>query len=404
MRASPLVVRARELDETPDLGSLLPEGGFAWIREQEGFVAWGESLRLDPGTGPRRFERAAEMLSQVFEGIESESTGSRAPLALGSFTFDPNTTGSVLVVPAIVVEVRDGRGWVTAIEAEPPHIDPVFARLVPRRAKVRYSGSSVSEIAWLDAVARATALIEGGELDKVVLARDVEVWSEAPFHLPAIVARLSLRFPGCFTFSVDGFVGASPERLIARDGKRVHSTVLAGSAPRGRDEAEDSERGTELLESAKEANEHELAVVSAREVLEPRCSRLRLDGPKLLRLANVQHLATDIVGDLTAEATALELAGLLHPTAAVGGAPRISALNFISAHEGMDRARYSGPVGWVNAAGDGEWAIALRCAELRGDRGRLFAGAGIVGGSLPEAELEETRLKLRAMESVLGDG
>lgn len=403
MKTSPLVVRERELDETPDLASLLPEDGFAWIREHEGFVAWGEAIRLDPGTGLRRFERAAEMLSEVFRGVES-TTGRRGPIALGSFTFDPDASGSALVVPSVLVEVRDGRGWVTSIDSELPQIDPVFARSVPRQAKVRYSGSSVSEIEWLDTVARATEAIENGELDKVVLARDVHVWSEAPFHLPGIVGRLCLRFPGCFTFAIDDFVGASPERLIAREQKRIHSTVLAGSARRGRDDAQDSERGRELLTSTKDANEHELAMVSARDALEPLCAKLHVDGPKLLRLANVQHLATDIVGDLTGDETALELVDRLHPTAAVGGTPRARALEFISSHEGLDRARYSGPVGWVDAAGDGEWAIALRCAELNGDRGRLFAGAGIVAGSLPEAELEETRLKLRAMESVLGAG
>lgn len=161
--------------------------------------------------------------------------------------------------------------------------------------------------------------------------------------------------------------------------------------------------GAALLASAKDEREHRAAASSVHEVLAKVCRTLRIDGPSLLKLANVQHIATDFNGRLEDDGSALELAGRLHPTSAVGGFPRSDAMRFITRTEGLDRARYSGPVGWVNAAGDGEWAIALRCAELAGKKGRLFAGAGVVEGSLPESELEETRLKLRAMESVLGD-
>jgi menaquinone-specific isochorismate synthase len=397
--------RSIELDEALDLVSFLPPHGFAWLLEHEGFVAWGEAERFDPGTGTDRFRRAAEMLDEAFARIDIDGVeGARAPLAFGSFTFDPETPGSALVIPNVVIEARGGRAWATIIDGELPDLQPRFARSQPSFERVRYSGSSLSEVAWLDAVARATEAIANGDLEKVVLARDVNVWSEAPFDLPAIVARLALRFPGCFTFLADGFLGASPERLIQRDGTTIRSTVLAGSAPRGGTDSDDAGKGEELLASAKDATEHELAVASVREVLGPLCEKLNADGPHLLRLANVQHLATDFIGTLRAEDSALEIAGALHPTAAVGGVPRDDALRFIQEVEGLDRARYSGPVGWVNAAGDGEWAIALRCAELDGTRGRLFAGAGVVEGSLPEAELEETRLKLRAMESVLGDG
>jgi menaquinone-specific isochorismate synthase len=290
------------------------------------------------------------------------------------------------------------------IDGDFPDLSPRFERAAPRLERVRYRGSSLPEIGWLDLVSQATNLIGSGSLEKVVLARDVHVWSEREFDIAGIVGRLALRFPDCFTFSFEGLVGASPERLVRRSGDRVRSTVLAGSARRGRDEAEDSGRGENLLRSPKDATEHDLAVVSVREVLGPLLHDLKVSGPTLLKLANVQHLATDLMGTLRGDASSLELAGRLHPTAAVGGVPREEALRFIAERESLDRGRYAGPVGWVNARGDGEWAIALRCAELEGDRGRLFAGAGVVEGSLPEAELEETRLKLRAMESVLGDG
>ena len=404
MRSAPIEARTVELDEQPDLVSFLKPDGYAWIQEHEGFVAWGEAERIDPGVGRGRFDRAQEMVAAAFDRIDADkSKVGRAPVAIGSFTFDPDTPGSFLVIPKVLVEVRGGRARMTVIDDEIPDLTPRFARSAPRMDRVRYSGSSLSELRWLDAVASATTAIETGRFDKVVLARDVHVWSEVPFDLPAIVGRLALRFPGCFTFLSEGLVGASPERLVERSGARVRSTVLAGSARRGSGEAEDAELGRTLLASEKDANEHEYAVASVQEVLGPLCSRLDVDGPHLMRLANVQHIATDFVGDLNAGISALELAGRLHPTAAVGGTPRGPALDFIKEVEGLDRGRYTGPVGWVDADGNGEWAIALRCAELEGTRGRLFAGNGVVAGSLPEAELEETRLKLRAMESVLGD-
>jgi menaquinone-specific isochorismate synthase len=400
MKAARLIARTAELDEGPDLISFLRPDGYAWIHEHDGFVAWGEAQRIDPGTGSSRFERAHEMLQEAFTRIDPDG---RPPIAVGGFTFDRDRRGSFLVIPKVMLETRDGRAWVTTIDADTPDLSARFERSIPRLERVRYSGSSVSEVGWLDAVARATDAIARGEFEKVVLARDVHVWSEVPFDLPAIVGRLALRFPSCFTFLTEGLVGASPERLIQRSGRRARSTVLAGSAKRGSDGDEDTAIGDLLLSNSKDAIEHLLAVDSVRDVLGRLIPDLNILGPQLLRLANVQHLATEFSGELSAELTALQLAGRLHPTAAVGGAPRDAALGFIKNVEGLDRGRYTGPVGWVDAHGDGEWAIALRCAELNGTRGRLFAGGGIVADSLPEAELEETRLKLRAMESVLGD-
>lgn len=401
MRLERRAAETTQLDERPDLVSYLRPDGFAWIHDHEGFVAWGEAERIDPGTGAGRFERAHGMLQDAFERIDAAG---QPPLAVGSFTFDPDRAGSFLVIPKVVVGSRAGRAWVTTVDSDKPDLSARFERSRPRLDRVRYSGSSLSEIGWLDAVARATDAIGRGVFDKVVLARDVHVWSEAPFDLPAIVGRLALRFPSCFTFLSDGLVGASPERLIERNGPRVRSTVLAGSAKRGSDGSEDDALGDALLASTKDANEHRFAVASVSEVLDPLCrTSLGVDGPRLLRLANVQHLATEFTGRLRSDLSALQVAGRLHPTAAVGGLPRTPSLRFIKEVEGLDRGRYTGPVGWVNADGDGEWAIALRCAELDGSRGRLFAGGGIVSDSLPEEELEETRLKLRAMESVLGD-
>jgi menaquinone-specific isochorismate synthase len=199
-------------------------------------------------------------------------------------------------------------------------------------------------------------------------------------------------------------VGATPELLIRRRGASVESLVLAGTARRAAVEADDAAVGAELLSSAKDNREHEFAVDSVALVLAGVCDDLTVDdGPFLLKLANVQHLATRVRGRLAEPLSALELAGRLHPTAAVCGTPRAEAEGLIRRLEGMERGRYAGPVGWVDAAGDGEFGIALRCAEVNGARARLFAGNGIVADSRPEAELEETRLKLRAMQSALGD-
>jgi menaquinone-specific isochorismate synthase len=215
-----------------------------------------------------------------------------------------------------------------------------------------------------------------------------------------LLERLSHRFPECYTFSVGGLVGASPELLVRRNGRRVSSLVLAGTAARSRGPA-DEELGRRLLASEKERDEHDQAVNSVRVILEDLCDRLTVAEPELLQLPNLQHIATKIEGTLADDISSLEVAGALHPTAAVCGAPTTRALSAIRDLEGMDRGRYAGPVGWTNSRGDGEWAIALRCAEIEGARGRLFAGGGLVAASEPEAELEETRLKFRAMMSVL---
>jgi menaquinone-specific isochorismate synthase len=182
----------------------------------------------------------------------------------------------------------------------------------------------------------------------------------------------------------------------------VESLVLAGSIRRGINNSEDERLGRALLDSAKDGREHEISVGDVSAVLGELCTGLEVGDPGLLKLANVQHIATTVQGALAEPRSALEVAAALHPTAAVCGQPRSDAMAMIRRLEGMDRARYSGPVGWVDAAGNGEWGIALRCAEIDGGSARLFAGAGIVAGSTPEGELDETRIKLQAMQSALG--
>jgi menaquinone-specific isochorismate synthase len=259
------------------------------------------------------------------------------------------------------------------------------------------------DVHWLEAVATALKRIDEGEVAKIVLARDHAVWSREPFDARWLASRLAERFPDCFTFLNGGLIGATPELLVRRRGDEVTSLALAGTTPRGATTAEDERLGAALLASDKDRREHDHAARSVVDGLAPVTSALSVSpAPFLLRLDNVQHLATAFTGTLSTDASALALAGTLHPTAAVGGSPTAAAIAMIRELEGMSRDRYAGPVGWVAPDGDGEFGIALRCAQLSGARARLFAGAGIVAGSLPEDELEETRVKLLAMQGVLG--
>ena len=402
MRTKRLTAVTVEVPRVPDLLDALEDPfGLAWVEHGEGLVGWGEAVRIEIGAGPDRFERAMDALAETWASMEvTDEVGLRgsAPVAFGSFTFDPSEGGSVLIVPSVVVGLRDGRSWLTRI-GEEPEFDRTEAEEDDR---IRYWGPSAPEMSWLDAVATAEKAVRNGELEKVVLARDMRVWSKTALSPRRLLKRLAQRFPECYSFSVDGLIGATPELLVETRGDGIASVVLAGSIRRGDDKREDEVLGAQLLESAKDKVEHEVAVRSVTDVLPRFCETLTIGEPALLKLANVQHLATEIQGDLRHAHSALEIAGALHPTAAVCGLPRDRAMDMIRRLEGMSRARYAGPVGWVDAQGDGEWGIALRCAELDGGSARLFAGGGIVAGSTPENELDETRIKLLAMQSALG--
>ncbi|MEX2548910.1 MAG: isochorismate synthase [Nitriliruptoraceae bacterium] len=405
VRSVPLAEDRPLLDLVPDVDDAL-----IWVQGDEGVVAWGTTARIEPGRGPQRFVRAEEALRRLADAADIDDPVRRAGsglIGVGSFTFDADADGSVLLVPRVVIGRREGHTWrtdITPADADPVD-EPASSPPRPRHQdRPRYAGSSLPDLHWLDAVATAIERIRAGELDKLVLARDHALWSREPFDALDLARRLTARFPRCHTFVVEGLVGATPELLLARDGRTVRSRVLAGTTGRSDDEVEDAALGADLLASEKDLAEHRYAVESVREVLRTHCADLAgAPGPRLLRLDNVQHLATTLAGHLDETATSgLALVAELHPTAAVGGTPRGTALDLIRELEGMDRGRYAAPVGWTDAAGDGEWGIALRCAELSGARARLFAGVGVVAASLPEAELEETRLKLLAMQDALG--
>jgi menaquinone-specific isochorismate synthase len=307
---------------------------------------------------------------------------------VGALPFDPDAAGE-LVVPTRILGVRDGRAWIT--EIGPGESTAIAAAAPPTRFQV---AAPRTRDEWQSAVERALAAIDAGDLEKVVLAREVLIEADAAFDAHEIVRGLVASQPGSFVYASAGFVGASPELLVRRSGDVVESRPVAGTTVADSDEAL-----LALAASVKDTREHRFVVDGIVDALASRCVELHADAvPEVAVFGPVAHLATPIRGRLTTPTpSALDLARLLHPTPAVGGTPRHAALDAIRELEGFDRGRYAGPVGWVDARGDGEWAIALRGAELDGARARLVAGAGIVAGSDPAAEWAETQAKLEPM-------
>ncbi|MBB4932049.1 menaquinone-specific isochorismate synthase [Lipingzhangella halophila] len=410
-----LTVRTVPLRDHHALLGHLPENApLAWLHNGDGLVGWGEAARLvlpteDEPDG-QRFDTAARWMSELAANADVEdSVGlpGTGPVAFGGFTFDPRSSGSTLIVPRVVVGHRAGRVWLTTIVDRPgAHPDALLSPVTSARyiGPLNWSDGTLSAEEWGDAVATAVQRIKAAELNKVVLARDLHAEADNTIDVRTLLFRLARAYPNCYTFCVDGLVGATPELLLRRAGGDVTSLVLAGTRPRGTTPDEDERIASELMASAKETEEHRYAAESLRAALTPLASTIRLpDQPELLRLANVQHLASPASAALRDGVSTFDVIAAMHPTAAVGGTPARAAMDLIRELEGMDRGRYAGPVGWIDARGDGEWGIALRCAHLDGSRARLFAGCGIVAGSDPEAELAEADSKFRVMRSALAD-
>ena len=392
------------------LERLPAEGALSWVRRGEGLVGWGEAARLEV-TGPGALAEAAAWWAEYTDGLHVDDelcVPGSGPVLFASIAFDPAAGTSVFVVPEIAFGRRDGVGWLTTVgDVDPRDLvvpGPPDDGPAPR---LRYADGALDPATWCAAVATAVQRIGAGDLQKVVLARDLLVSADVPLDPRRLLHRLAARFPDCWTFAVDGLLGATPELLLRRTGRQLSSRVLAGTAPRGAG-AEDDRLAAALFGSAKDRGEHALAVDSLVQALEPYCTQLHAPAePDLLTLANVRHLASDVTGiqrtrGRRGQAGLLELIGAVHPTAAVCGTPTPDAAAVIDELEGMDRGRYAGPVGWLDARGDGEFGLALRCAELVGDDGaRLFAGCGIVAGSDPATELAETQSKFAAFQAAL---
>ncbi|MFI7442648.1 isochorismate synthase MenF [Nonomuraea indica] len=396
----PLPVRTTPVSDPGDLLAALPRTApYAWVRHGEGLVGWGEAARVTVPPGPGRFAWARRWLATVLgEADTAGPLNGPGPVAFGTFTFDEDSRGSTLVVPQTVLSRRDGRAWLTTVGESRLH---TFGPPRPP-GRIRYGDGSLTAPEWEHIVARAARRIRDGELEKVVLARDLVATAEYPIDVRLLLARLARRYPECYTFSVAGLVGATPELLVRRTGEQIESLVLAGTTPRGTSAADDLVRGAALFASEKDRHEHECAIASVRQTLAPLCAELHTpDEPELLVLPNVQHLASHVSGRLADGASVLDVVAAMHPTAAVGGTPTDTAIKVIRELEGMDRAGYAGPVGWIDAHGDGEWGIALRSGIIDGRRARLFAGGGIMGDSDPGSELAEAQAKFRVMQYAL---
>jgi menaquinone-specific isochorismate synthase len=409
----PLVARTVSLPDPGPLLELLPaRAALAWVRRGEGVVGWGEAARVST-SGPDRFADAQHAWSQLMgrsvvrDEVRLPGTG---PVAFGSFAFSPKSAaGGVLVVPEVLVGHKAGTWWLTTIGVGgvlPPirHITPAPPP-APDTGTVTFSAGFRSGAEWESVVADAIARIGAGSVEKVVLARDLQARSSEPIDPRRLLTRLAERYPGCWTFSVDGLLGATPEMLVKLERGLVTSRVLAGTIRRSQDDAHDLALAASLARSSKDLEEHEYAVRSVADALAPYCATTNVpESPFVLHLANVMHLATDVTGVLADGGTSLQLAEALHPSAAVCGTPTAAAADLIDEVEGMDRDRYAGPVGWMDAHGDGEWGIALRCARIDPDDAhslRLFAGCGIVAGSDPAAELAESNAKLLPIREAL---
>jgi menaquinone-specific isochorismate synthase len=431
-----LFSRVVDLGDGIDPLDLAGEDGFVWRSPGGAVVGIGQAARVPVGTGPGRIERAAEAVAALLDAVEvadPDGTG-LGPAAVGALPFHPATPGE-LVVPALLLRT-DPDGRTRAIVTEPaPFAPPGAADLLTRlragaprahgwptahrldgpwptvgtpptdgaSAPTGWSGLASGVEWWRGAVRAALAAIGAGRLDKVVLAREAVVEADRPFPRGELLRRLRGRPGGStYLYASGGFVGASPELLVRRQGRVAVSRPMAGTVPRGDSASAEADGLARLTGSPKEAVEHRLVVDAVAEGLAKVADRVEVGRPEVVRLSTVAHLATEITADLTGPLpSALELAALLHPTPAVGGSPRDAALAAIATLEPFDRGCYAGPVGWVDQAGDGEWAVAIRCATLAGRRAHLIAGAGVVPGSDPDAEWAETEHKLRAMLEVL---
>jgi menaquinone-specific isochorismate synthase len=415
-----LVLRARTIEfpsTTPLLDYLQPTGT-AWIRKGEGMIGIGEIARLEGADFAAAEAWWTDLCARtIVESDLAEHPGS-GPIALASFSFDrANTThGSVVVVPRIVIGRRGGRSWLTMLaegdQAWPDLPDPLPAPAPVSGAQL--VAGSLSRSAWLGIVADAVSRIGHHGLEKVVLARSEEFHTATPLDPRWLVAELARTYPSCWTFHVDGLVGASPEMLLRREGGLATSRVLAGTIRRSPSTSTSGPSAEELdlklahalARSSKNLIEHELAVASVARALEPFCSGMNVpDAPYVLELPNVLHLASDVTAVARHDVSALRLAGELHPSAAVCGTPTAQARELIAELENLDRGRYSGPVGWLDSRGDGELAIALRSGWLDPTdphRITVYAGCGIVAESDPAEEYAETEAKLLPMHEVLG--
>jgi len=399
------VTSARLGEHLPLLDLLTDDAPLSWVRGGDGLVGWG-SYAKTAVSGPNRFADARKWWHQQLEKFavsDSVHLSGTGPVLFASFSFDPNEE-SVLVIPEIVVGMRNGSSWITWIGDQPqPALQEENEILAD--AEFNWGDGSLSPAEWQLRVAKAIEEIEKTELEKVVLARDLIVNSHRSIDARKILRNLGAEYPSTWIFAVDGLVGATPELLLRLSRGMVTSRVLAGTISKTGNDEKDLALAASLARSSKDLEEHEYAVRSVADALDPFCTSTNVpESPFVLHLANVMHLATDVTGALIESkknVDAFTILEKLHPSAAVCGTPTDLAAKVIKNIEGMSRGRYAGPVGWLDARGDGELGIALRCGQIKDNEIQIYAGCGIVAGSNPEKELTESNAKFAPMRSAL---
>jgi isochorismate synthase len=438
-------VRTWELDRTPDLIDLvsaardnghevllierpMPDAvSVAALGKAFDIVAATGGVALEDGSGKVvDFEAGTDRLlaaSRLWRRVSESLTGPGAatpvsgPIAVGGFAYRPDREPGgpwsgfpalLLRVPALAVTRVRGHTYATVASANADELLNLTSTGVraPAARKLDVTAAR-NPVAWTAAVERATARLRAGEAAKVVLAREVLARGDGVVSAAMVARSLRAAYPSCFTYLITGadgtaFAGASPELLVRRSGDRAFAQPMAGSVARGGTDAEDERLALQLEESAKDATEHRLVSDFVVAALRPFAKSVSARPPEVVRFTNIQHLATSVSAELMAPpADVLQLAAALHPTPAVGGWPREAADALIDELEGMERGWYAGAVGWIDANGDGEFSVALRCGLLWEDGARLYAGVGVMPDSDPVRELEETELKFKALLTAL---
>ena len=389
-----MIATTIEFNPSVDLNDVAANDGYLFVRSGVGFAARGIAAHIT-------FSEVQETLSAIqHHNLTNLEVG---PIALGVLPFDCNTDGIFLIPKQIVGKDEHGNCWLTTIDEASQDIE------IAEKPVAKTNTFSVRPLTpidhYLQAVSKARDAVREGHITKAVIAREIIVEAEQPIDVHAVLHRLRATFGNSYRYSIDGFIGASPELLIEVQGQTIRSHPLAGTTPRTGDPVTDTELARQLVASMKDQVEHRVVIDVIHDMLLPFCSYLDWEPePSVIQVANVQHLGTLIEGHLSQNhPPILELARMLSPTPALGGHPRAQALEIIEQVEGFDRKNYGGAVGWIDASGNGTWAVAIRCAELSEDRktARIIAGGGIVAASDPNAELAETQAKFQAMLSAI---
>ena len=389
-----MIATTIDFDSSVDLNDVAGNDGYLFVRSGVGYAARGIAAQLE-------FSEVQETLSAIQH--QNHTNLDVGPIAMGVLPFDCNSAGTFFIPQQIVGKDELGNCWLTTIDEAPTAIE------ISQKPVAKTNTFSVRPLTpidhYLQAVLKARDAVRDGQITKAVIAREIVVEAEQPIDIHAVLHRLRSTFGNSYRYSINGFIGASPELLIEVQGQTIRSHPLAGTTPRTGDPLTDTELARQLVASMKDQVEHRVVIDVIHDMLLPYCSYLDWEPePSVIQVANVQHLGTLIEGHLSQNhPPVLELARMLCPTPALGGHPRVQALEIIKQLEGFDRKNYGGAIGWVDALGNGTWAVAIRCAELSDDRktARIIAGGGIVAASDPNAELAETQAKFQAMLSAI---